>query len=82
MADEIARSMDQPLRRRLCGDGICDPERIPSVYAAEHRLIYETIVTGDEDAAMVLVERIICSACARTFPRANRDASRLLAAST
>ena len=25
MADEIARSMDQPLWRRLCGDGICDP---------------------------------------------------------
>ena len=56
MADEIARSMNQPLWRRLCGDGICDPERIP-LYVAEHRLIYEAIVTGDEDAAAFLVER-------------------------
>lgn len=56
IADEVARSMDQPLWRRLCHDGIYDPERIP-LYVAEHRLIYEAIITGDEEAAAFLVER-------------------------
>ncbi|WP_277424076.1 FCD domain-containing protein [Pseudomonas viridiflava] len=36
-------------------DGIYHPERI-QLYAAEHRLIYEAIVTGDEEAAAFYVE--------------------------
>ncbi len=55
IADEIARSMQQPLWNRLRDDGIYDPERI-QLYVAEHRLIYEAIVSGDEDSAAFYVE--------------------------
>lgn len=55
IADEVAKSMEQPLWNRLRDDGIYDPERI-QLYVAEHRLIYEAIVTGDEDAAAFYVE--------------------------
>lgn len=55
MADEIERAMAQPLWNRLRDDGIYDAERI-QLYAAEHRLIYEAIVTGDEHAAAFYVE--------------------------
>ncbi|MBF8753957.1 FadR/GntR family transcriptional regulator [Pseudomonas guariconensis] len=55
MADEIEQTMAQPLWNRLRDDGIYDAERI-QLYAAEHRLIYEAIVTGDEQAAAFYVE--------------------------
>jgi DNA-binding FadR family transcriptional regulator len=55
IADEVAKSMDQPLWKRLRDDGIYDPARI-QLYVAEHRLIYEAIVDGDADAAAFYVE--------------------------
>jgi DNA-binding FadR family transcriptional regulator len=55
IAEEVNKTMAQPLWNRLRDDGIYDPERI-QLYAAEHRLIYEAIVTGDEDAAAFYVE--------------------------
>lgn len=55
IAEEVSRSMDQPLWKRLRDDGIYDADRI-QLYVAEHRLIYEAIVTGDGDAAAFYVE--------------------------
>jgi len=55
IAEEISKSMDQPLWKRLRDDGIYDPQRI-QLYVAEHRLIYEAIVCGDADAAAFYVE--------------------------
>ncbi|KJV27346.1 GntR family transcriptional regulator [Aquitalea magnusonii] len=55
IADEIFRTMDQPLWQRLRDDGIYDPGRI-QLYVAEHQLIYEAIVNGDADAAAFYVE--------------------------
>lgn len=55
IAEEINKTMAQPLWNRLRDDGIYDPERI-QLYVAEHQLIYEAIVTGDEDAAAFYVE--------------------------
>jgi DNA-binding FadR family transcriptional regulator len=55
IADEVAKSMDQPLWQRLRDDGIYDAERI-ALYVAEHRLIYEAIVCGDAEAAAFYVE--------------------------
>ncbi|WP_454727612.1 MULTISPECIES: FadR/GntR family transcriptional regulator [Cupriavidus] len=55
IADEVAKSMDQPLWNRLRDDGIYDPKRI-QLYVAEHRLIYEAIISGDGDAAAFYVE--------------------------
>ncbi len=55
IADEIAASMNQPLWNRLRDDGIYDPDRI-QLYVAEHRLIYEAIISGDESAAAFYVE--------------------------
>lgn len=55
IADEIDRTMAQPLWNRLRDDGIYDAERI-QLYVAEHRLIYEAIVSGDEEAAAFYVE--------------------------
>jgi DNA-binding GntR family transcriptional regulator len=55
IADEINRTMAQPLWNRLRDDGIYDAERI-QLYVAEHRLIYEAIVSGDEDSAAFYVE--------------------------
>ena len=55
IADEVAKSMDQPLWHRLRDDGIYDTKRI-QLYVAEHRLIYEAIVSGDADAAAFYVE--------------------------
>ncbi|SME92015.1 FadR/GntR family transcriptional regulator [Pseudogulbenkiania subflava] len=56
IADEIAKTMEQPLWQRLRDDGIYDEERI-SLYVAEHQLIYEAIVSGDEQAAAFYVEQ-------------------------
>lgn len=58
IADEIAKSMDQPLWQRLRDDGIYDAERI-QLYVAEHRLIYEAIANGDPEAAAFYVEQHI-----------------------
>lgn len=55
IAEEVNMTMSQPLWNRLRDDGIYDPDRI-QLYVAEHRLIYEAIVTGDEDAAAFYVE--------------------------
>lgn len=55
IADELNKTMAQPLWNRLRDDGIYDPDRI-QLYVAEHRLIYEAIVTGNEDAAAFYVE--------------------------
>ncbi|RQR66266.1 FadR family transcriptional regulator [Burkholderia sp. Bp9125] len=57
-ADDIADAMDQSLWKRVKDDGIADPARI-RLYVAEHRLIYEAIVTGDADAAAFYVEQHI-----------------------
>jgi DNA-binding FadR family transcriptional regulator len=58
IAEEIAATMDQSLWKRLKDDGIYDPTRI-RLYVAEHRLIYEAIVTGNADAAAFYVEQHI-----------------------
>ncbi|TAL94256.1 MAG: FadR family transcriptional regulator [Paraburkholderia sp.] len=58
IAGEIAATMDQSLWKRLKDDGIHDPTRI-RLYVAEHRLIYEAIVTGNADAAAFYVEQHI-----------------------
>lgn len=55
IADEIAKTMDQPLWQRLRDDGIYDAQRI-QLYVAEHRLIYEAVVSGDGDAAAFYIE--------------------------
>ncbi|SCK16598.1 FadR/GntR family transcriptional regulator [Vogesella sp. LIG4] len=56
IADQIAQNMEQPLWQRLRDDGIYDAARI-ELYVAEHRLIYEAIVNGDETAAAFYVEQ-------------------------
>lgn len=55
IAEEIDQSMKQRLWNRLRDDGIYAADRI-RLYVAEHRLIYEAIVTGDEGAAALYVE--------------------------
>jgi len=58
IADEVAKTMDQPLWKRLKDDGIYDAKRV-RLYVSEHRLIYEAIVCGDADAAVMYVEQHI-----------------------
>ncbi|MDE1182497.1 GntR family transcriptional regulator [Paraburkholderia sp.] len=58
IADEVARTMDQPLWKRVKDEGIDDAARI-RLYVSEHRLIYEAIVGGDADAAAFYVEQHI-----------------------
>ncbi|MGH8353281.1 MAG: hypothetical protein ACRERY_07070 [Pseudomonas sp.] len=58
IADEAAKSMEQPLWQRLRDDGIYTSGRI-QLYVAEHRLIDEAIVQGDGDAAAFYVEQHI-----------------------
>lgn len=58
IADEVAKTMDQPLWKRLKDDAIYDPQRI-RLYAFEHRLIYESIAGGDAEAAAFYVEQHI-----------------------
>lgn len=58
IADVVAKTMDQPLWKRLKDDGIYDAERV-RLYVSEHRLIYEAIVCGDADAAAMYVEQHI-----------------------
>jgi DNA-binding FadR family transcriptional regulator len=49
-ADHVAALMDQPLWQRLRDDSIAAPGRT-RMHVAEHRMIYEAIVSGDADAA-------------------------------
>lgn len=56
IAEEVAKTMDQPLWKRLKDDGIHDTNRI-RLYVSEHRLIYEAIVDGNADAAAFYVEQ-------------------------
>jgi DNA-binding FadR family transcriptional regulator len=58
IADEVAKTLNQPLWKRLKDDGIYDAGRI-RLYVSEHRLIYEAIVGGDADAAAFYVEQHI-----------------------
>jgi DNA-binding FadR family transcriptional regulator len=58
IAEEVAKTMDQPLWKRLKDDGIYDAGRI-RLYVSEHRMIYEAIVGGDADAAAFYVEQHI-----------------------
>jgi DNA-binding FadR family transcriptional regulator len=58
VADVVAKSMDQPLWKRLKDDGIYEAKRI-QLYASEHRMIYEAIVCGDVEAAVMYVEQHI-----------------------
>jgi len=55
IADEISEVMSQPLWNRLRDDGIYTAERI-QLYVAEHRMIYEAIISGESDAAAFYVE--------------------------
>jgi len=55
IAEELAKGMDQPLWKRLRDDGIYEASRI-QLYVAEHRLIYEAIVSGDASAAAFYVQ--------------------------
>lgn len=50
MADQLARTMDQPLWQRLRDDAIAVPGRTV-LQLAEHRLIHAAIAEGDPDAA-------------------------------
>jgi DNA-binding FadR family transcriptional regulator len=56
MGDVIAETMDQPLWRRLHDAAVTDPSRA-RIFAAEHRLIYEAVVTGDVEAASLYASR-------------------------
>ena len=56
IADTIAATMDQPLWRRLHDEAVTDLRRT-RLFAAEHRLIYEAIVDGDEEAAALYAGR-------------------------
>jgi DNA-binding FadR family transcriptional regulator len=49
-ADHVAGLMDQPLWQRLRDDSIATAGRT-RIHVAEHRMIYEAIVSGDAEAA-------------------------------
>ncbi|RJF95063.1 FadR/GntR family transcriptional regulator [Noviherbaspirillum saxi] len=50
IANVIATAVDEPLWRQLRDTGIHDPARA-RLYVYEHRLIYEAIATGNQEAA-------------------------------
>ncbi len=50
MADQLARTMDEPLWRRLRDESIAVPGRT-ALQLAEHRLIAASILEGDAAAA-------------------------------
>lgn len=58
IADVVAKTMDQPLWKRLKDDGIYEAKRV-QLYVSEHRLIYEAIVCGDPDAATMYADQHI-----------------------
>ncbi|MEO5797524.1 MAG: FCD domain-containing protein [Rhodoferax sp.] len=50
IAQVVAAAVDEPLWRQLRDHGIHDPARA-RLYVYEHRLIYEAIATGNQEAA-------------------------------
>jgi DNA-binding FadR family transcriptional regulator len=50
LAEHITTLMDQPLWRRLRDDMIAVPGRA-AIHAAEHRMIYQSVIEGDPEAA-------------------------------
>ncbi|HYD82116.1 MAG TPA: FadR/GntR family transcriptional regulator [Paucimonas sp.] len=56
IAGVIAAAVDEPLWRRLRDTGIHDPARA-RLYVYEHRLIYEAIATGNQEAAAFYVRQ-------------------------
>ena len=48
--------MDQPLWRRLHDEAVTDVRRA-RLFAAEHRLIYEAVLAGDDEAAALYAQR-------------------------
>ncbi len=61
VADLVAQTMDQPLWRRLHDEAVTDVRRA-RLFAAEHRLIHEAVLAGDDEAAALYahghVERV------------------------
>jgi DNA-binding FadR family transcriptional regulator len=56
IARVIAGAVDEPLWRQLRDTGIHDPSRA-RLYVYEHRLIYEAIATGNQEAAPFYVRQ-------------------------
>jgi DNA-binding FadR family transcriptional regulator len=56
IAKVIAASVDEPLWQQLRDHGIHDPARA-RLYVYEHRLIYEAIATGNQEAAPFYVRQ-------------------------
>jgi DNA-binding FadR family transcriptional regulator len=56
IARVIAGAVDEPLWRQLRDTGIHDPSRA-RLYVYEHRLIYEAIATGNQEAASFYVRQ-------------------------
>lgn len=56
IARVIAESVHEPLWRQLRDNGIHDPARA-RLYVYEHRLIYEAIATGNQEAAQFYVRQ-------------------------
>jgi DNA-binding FadR family transcriptional regulator len=50
LCDQVAAIMDQPLWRRLRDDSLSTPGRM-RIHIAEHRMIYEAVSEGDQEAA-------------------------------
>lgn len=58
IAQVVAAAVDEPLWRQLRDHGIHDPARA-RLYVYEHRLIYEAIATGNQEAASFYVRQHI-----------------------
>lgn len=56
MAEQIAAAMGQPLWRRLHDSAVTDFART-RLFAAEHRLVYEAVASGDAEAASMYAGR-------------------------
>lgn len=56
IAKVIASAVDEPLWQQLRDTGIHDPSRA-RLYVYEHRLIYEAIATGNQEAAQFYVRQ-------------------------
>ena len=55
---QVAQIMDRLLWQHVRDDGISEMRRV-GLYVAEHRLIYENVVTGDTDVAAFYAEQHI-----------------------
>lgn len=56
IAKVVARAVDEPLWQQLRDTGIHDSSRA-RLYVYEHRLIYEAIATGNQEAARFYVRQ-------------------------